>query len=147
MSSSLELKSSTGKPKKQLDGSADAADASSTAGSPDTVIGRDINDGQEREGYRVSHAGHLRFFASQHLRSAAREQQIPEHEAIKRLNKIVDGLSTRDQLVYENLIGQDGPDEIEIPAGDDHDDSARGHRSHASSSMLDPDRGPETSRT
>ena len=100
---------------------------------PGTVIGREMRDGQEREGYWVSHAGHLRLIAPQHLRPAAREEQISEHDAIRRLNKIVDELSTRDQLVYENLIGQDDPDEIEVPAGDDHDDSAhRGHRSHAS---------------
>ena len=115
---------------------------------PGTVIGREMRDGQEREGYWVSHAGHLRLIAPQHLRPAAREEQISEHDAIRRLNKIVDELSTRDQLVYENLIGQDDPDEIEVPAGDDHDDSApRGHRSHASSSMLDPDREPEPSLT
>ena len=115
---------------------------------PGTVIGREMRDGQEREGYWVSHAGHLRLIAPQHLRPAAREEQVSERDAIRRLNKIVDELSTRDQLVYENLIGQDDPDEIEVPAGDDHDDSApRGHRSHASSSMLDPNREPEHSMT
>ena len=77
---------------------------------PDTVIGREMRDGQEREGYWVSHAGHLRRIAPQHLRPSAREEQISEHDAIRRLNKIVDELSTRDQLVYENLIGQDGSD-------------------------------------
>ena len=107
---------------------------------PGTAIGREMRNGQEREGYWVSHAGYLR------LRPASREEQIPEHDAIRRLNKIVDELSTRDQLVYENLIGQDDPDEIEVPAGNDHDDFApRKHRSHASSSMLDPDREPEPS--
>ena len=115
---------------------------------PGTIIGREMRDGQEREGYWVLHAGHLRLIAPQHLRPAAREEQISEHDAIRRLNKIVDELSTREQLVYENLIGQDDPDEIEVPAGDDHDDFApRGHRSQASSSKLDPDREPEPSLT
>ena len=67
-----------------------------------------------RATYWVSHAGHLRLIAPQHLRPAAREEQISEHDATRRLNKIVDELSTRDHLVYENLIGQDDPDEIEV---------------------------------
>ena len=48
---------------------------------PGTVIGRERRDGQEREGYWVSHAGHLRLIAPQHLRPASREEQISEHDA------------------------------------------------------------------
>ena len=40
---------------------------------PGTIIGREMMDGQEREGYWVSHAGHLRLIAPQHLRPAARD--------------------------------------------------------------------------
>ena len=51
MSFSLELKSSTGRHREQLDDFADVADASSTVGEVLAVIGRKMRDGQEREGY------------------------------------------------------------------------------------------------
>ena len=64
-----------------------------------------MRDGQGRKGYWVSHAENLRRIAPQHFRPAAREEQISEHDAITRPNKVVDEPPTRDQLVYENLIG------------------------------------------
>ena len=109
---------------------------------PGTVIGRERRDGQEREGYWVSHAGHLRLIAPQHLRAASRDEQISEHDAIRRLNRIVDELTTRDQLVYENLMGQDDPDELEMPAGLEVETPVMPGAT-APSSTADPDREPE----
>ena len=40
---------------------------------PGTVIGRDMRDGHERKSYWLSHAGHLRPIAPQHLRPAAHD--------------------------------------------------------------------------
>ena len=80
-----------------------------------------MRNGRGREGYWVSYAADLRLIAPQHFRPAAREEQTSEHGA---LNKIVDELPTRDQLVYKNLMGQDDPDEIEVPAGNDDGDFA-----------------------
>ena len=55
-----------------------------------------MRDGQQFESYKVSHTGHLRPIALQLLRPAAREEQISEHDAMRRLNKIVDKLAGLD---------------------------------------------------
>ena len=75
---------------------------------PGTVIGHEMRDGAQSNALWISHGGHLRLVAPQHVRPASPEEQISEHDSMRRLSSIIEEFS-RSQLEFENLIGQDDP--------------------------------------
>jgi hypothetical protein len=108
---------------------------------PGTVIGHEMRDGIQSNALWISHGGYLRLVAPQHVRPASPEEQISEHDSMRRLRSIIEDFA-RSQMEFENLIGQDDPPEVE-----DNSDGARGRSpSRTSSRMDDPDPEAEPTR-
>ena len=87
---------------------------------PGTVIGNEIRDGQKTDALWISHGGYLRLIAPQHVRPASPEEQVSEHDAMRRLRAIMEDFA-KSQMEFENLLGQEdpprqqGPGDIFIP--------------------------------
>ena len=104
---------------------------------PGTVIGHEMRDGVQSNALWISHGGHLRLVAPQHVRSASPEEQVSEHDSMRRLRSIMEDFS-RSQMEFENLIGQDDPP-IDIDEDIEDQQPASRTRSRAASSREDPD--------
>jgi len=102
---------------------------------PGTVIGHEMRDGVQSNALWISHGGHLRLVAPQHVRSASPEEQVSEHDAMRRLRAIMEDFA-RSQMEFENLIGQDDPP---IDDGEDGHHQERRRTSRAASSQEDPE--------
>ena len=90
---------------------------------PETVIGHEMRDGVQSKALCISHGGHLRNVAPQHVRSASQEEQVSEHYSMRRLRSIRENFS-RSQIEIESLIGQDGPS-IDIDKNNEDQQPAR----------------------
>ena len=75
---------------------------------PGTVIGNEIRDGQKTDALWISHGGYLRLLAPQHVRPASPEEQVSEHDAMRRLRAIMEDFA-KSQMEFENLLGQEDP--------------------------------------
>lgn len=96
---------------------------------PATVIGRETREDGQRTAYWLSHGGRLRLVAAAHIRTASREEQLADSEIMKKLTEISNDLQVdRSQLVYDNLTGQEDPDESDDEDNDHerHDDGEDG---------------------
>ena len=102
---------------------------------PGTVIGHEMRDGVQSNALWISHGGHLRLVAPQHVRSASPEEQVSEHDAMRRLRAIMEDFA-RSQMEFENLIGQDDPP---IDDGEDGHHQEQRRTSRAASSQEDPE--------
>ena len=104
---------------------------------PGTVIGHEVRDGVQSNALWISHGGHLRLVAPQHVRPASPEEQMSEHDSMRRLRSIMEDFSGS-QMEFENLIGQDGPP-IDVDDDTENQQPARRAPSRAASSCEDPD--------
>ena len=104
---------------------------------PGTVIGHEMRDGVQSNALWISHGGHLRLVAPQHVRSASPEEQVSEHDSMRRLRSIMEDFS-RSQMEFENLIGQDDPP-TDVDGNIETPQQARRAPSRAASSREDPD--------
>ena len=101
-----------------------------------TVIGHEMRDGVQFNALWISHGRHLRLVAPQHVRSASPEEQVSEHDSMRRLRSVMD--FSRSQMEFENLIEQDDPP-IDIDEDNEDQQSARRTRSRKASSREDSD--------